>query len=113
MCFLSKRFLILQSGYFIFSIGGIFLKSGANYHVFSMGFILRYAGSILCVFCFAILWQQILREYELMTAYAWRGVLFLWTSLWASFFFGEKLTLNNMIGAAVILCGIYVVNLSD
>lgn len=113
MCLLSKRFLILQSGYFIFSLAGIFLKLGASYHIFSAGFILLYATSLLCAFCFAILWQQVLREYELMTAYAWRGVLFMWTSLWAYFFFGENLTLNNIIGAAVILCGVYVVNRSD
>lgn len=113
MRLLSKRFFILQSGYFVFSLSSIFLKSGANYSIFSSGFILRFTGGLLCVFCFAILWQQVLREYELMTAYAWRGVLFLWTFLWAVLFFGEKLTLNNVIGAVVILFGVLLVNRSE
>ncbi|NCC69121.1 MAG: hypothetical protein EOM14_13200, partial [Clostridia bacterium] len=77
------------------------MKSSASYPVLSSGFILRYGASLLCVFFFALIWQQVLREYELMTAYAWRGVLFLWTFLWAVLFFGESVTLNNVIGAAV------------
>ena len=106
----SRRFLLLQSGYFVFSLSGILLKSGSNFSVFSTGFLLRYGASLLCVFLFALLWQQVLREYELTTAYAWRGVLFLWTFLWAVLFFGESVTLNNVIGAAVILCGVFLVS---
>lgn len=106
----SRRFLLLQVGYFVFSLPGIFLKSGAKYPLLSSGFLLRYGASLLCVFFFALIWQQVLREYELMTAYAWRGVLFLWTFLWAVLFFRESVTPNNVIGAAVILCGVFLVS---
>ncbi len=95
----SRRFLLLQTGYFVFSLSRIFLKSSASYPVLSSVFIRRYGESLLCVF-FALLWQQVMREYELITAYAWRWVLFLWTFLWAVLFFGESVKLNNAIGAA-------------
>lgn len=110
MCLLSKRFLMLQSGYFIFSLAGIFLKSSASYSVLSLEFLLRYAGSLVCVFFFAILWQQVLRDYDLVTAYSWRGIIFLWTFIWAVIFFGEKVSLNNAIGSVVILIGVFLVN---
>lgn len=110
MHFPLRRFLLLQSGYFVFSLSGIFLKAGANFPVLSSAFLLRYGASLLCVFFFALIWQQVLREYELMTAYAWRGVLFLWTFLWAVLFFGESVTLNNVIGAVVILYGVLLVS---
>ena len=113
MRFLSWRFLMLQIGYFVFSLVGIFLKSSTGYPVLSFDFILRFAGALLCVFCFAILWQQVLSEYELMTAYAWRGILFLWTFLWAVLFFGESVMFNNIIGAAVILYGVFLVSRSE
>jgi multidrug transporter EmrE-like cation transporter len=109
----SRRFLLLQGGYFVFSLSGVFLKTGSNLSVLSSGFLLRYGASLLCVFFFALIWQQVLREYELMTAYAWRGVLFLWTFLWAVLFFGESVTLNNVIGAAVILFGVILVSRSE
>ena len=106
----SKPVFWLQLGYFIFSLGGVMLKFASRHPVMSFPFLLLYTASLLCVFFFALIWQQVLREYELMTAYAWRGVLFLWTFLWAVLFFGESVTLNNVIGAAVILCGVFLVN---
>lgn len=113
MSLFSWRFFLLQSGYFVFSLSGIFLKVGAEYTVFSSNFLLCFSGSLLCVFSFALIWQQVLRKYELMTAYAWRGVLFLWTFLWAVLFFGERVDPNNVVGAAVILCGAFLVNRSE
>ncbi len=113
MRFLSWHFLLLQCGYFIFSLPGILLKSGASYPVFSSAFLLRYAGSLLCVFLFALIWQQVLRKYELMVAYAWRGVLFLWIFLWAVLFFGETVTFNNLLGAGIIFSGILLVVRSE
>ena len=109
----SRRFLLLQSGYFVFSLSGIFLKTGSSFPVLSSGFLLRFGTSLFCVFFFALVWQQVLREYELMMAYAWRGVLFLWTFLWAALFFGESVTLSNVIGAAVILSGVFLVSWSE
>ena len=113
MSLLSRRFLLLQSGYLVFSLSSVFLKTGSNLPVLSSGFLLLFGASLLCVFFFALVWQQVLREYELLTAYAWRGVLFLWTFLWAVIFFGESVTLNNVIGAAVILGGVFLVSRSE
>lgn len=111
MKFLSRHFLLLQSGYLVFSLAGVFLKFGAGYSVLSTGFLLYYAGSLLCVFLFALVWQQVLRRYSLMTAYAWRGVTFLWTFLWAVLFFGEKISFQNILGAVFLICGMLLVTI--
>lgn len=105
----SKHFLLLQSGFFVFSFAGVFLKNGARYPVFSFFFLLHSAGAFLCVCFFALIWQQVLRKYELLTAYAWRGAVFLWTFLWATLFFGETLTPRNFLGTAFIMCGMLLV----
>jgi len=105
----SRRFWLLQAGYFVFSLCSVFLKSGSRYPFLSKTFSLHYAGGILCVLFFAIIWQQVLRKYDLIIAYAWRGTLFLWTFLWAVLLFGETVTWNNVIGAIVIVCGIFIV----
>jgi multidrug transporter EmrE-like cation transporter len=106
-------FWLLQSGYFIFSLFGVFLKHASRYAFFSKEFFLFYLASLFCAICFAFIWQQVLRTYDLMTAYAWRGILFLWTFFWAVLFFGERVTLNNFIGAAVILFGLIFVNQNE
>jgi drug/metabolite transporter (DMT)-like permease len=104
-----KRFLLLQSGYLVFSFAGAMLKFASRHPFFSPRYLAFCAGSLLCVFFFALIWQQVLRKYDLMTAYAWRGVLFLWTFLWSVLFFGEIVTANNVLGAGIILAGMMLV----
>lgn len=109
----SRRFWLLQAGYFVFSLCGVSLKFASQYPVFSKEFFLLYAAGLFCVLCFALIWQQVLRAYELMIAYAWRGILFLWTFLWAVLFFGESVTMRNVLGSVVVLCGLLLVCRSE
>ena len=109
----SRPFLLLQLGYFVFSLAGIFLKKGSQHPFLSFTFLACYAATLFCVFLFALIWQQVLRKYELMVAYAWRGTLFLWTFLWAVLFFGETVTFNNLVGAGIIFSGILLVVRSE
>jgi len=105
----KKHFLLLQFGYLIFSLGGVKLKFASRQPFFSPRYLAFCAGSLLCVLFFALIWQQVLRKYDLMTAYAWRGVLFLWTFLWSILFFGESVSANNVLGAGIILAGMMLV----
>ena len=110
---LSRSFIILHVGYLIFSLGGVMLKFASGYTLFSFPFFLLYAGSLFCVCIFAFIWQQVLQRYDLMAAYAWRGVMFLWTFLWSVVFFGEQITMNNILGAVIIVAGMMLVIKSE
>lgn len=109
MALFSRQFFLLQLGYFVFSLGGASLKFASRHPLFSPYFVALCSGSLLCVFLFALIWQQVLQKYDLMVAYAWRGTTFLWTFLWAVLFFGESITLSNIIGAAIIVAGMIMV----
>ena len=76
----------------------------------SLRFLLFYGVSLGLLFVFAILWQQILKVYDLMVAYAWKGMSFLWAFLWAVFLFEERITLTNIAGAAMIVVGMMLVH---
>ena len=43
---------------------------------------------------------------DLSFAYANKGVVIVWGLVWSVVFFGEKLTVNNFIGASLIIVGI-------
>ncbi len=105
----STDFLLLQAAYLIFSAASVLLKLASRHPPFSSPFLALCAGSLACLFIFALAWQQALRKYDLMTAYAWRGAMFLWTFLWSALFFGETITWNNFFGAAVIIAGMILV----
>jgi len=105
-----RTLFLLQVGYFIFSLGSVAFKLASQYPFWSFPFFFLCISSLLfCTLPFALIWQQVLRRYDLMVAYAWRGTLFLWTFLWAVLFFGEKIYINNLLGAGIIFIGILLV----
>ena len=62
---------------------------------------------------YALLWQQIIKRFDLSVAYANRSIALLWSMLWAVVFFHETVTIQNAIGAAVVIAGTIVVNTDE
>lgn len=107
-----KPFCVLQIGYLVFSFSSVFLKIASGYMLFSVLFFVFFVASMLCALSFAIIWQRVLCVYDLIFAYAWKGVLFLWIFVWSVVFFDETITRNNLIGTVLVLSGIVAVGIS-
>ena len=65
------------------------------------------------LFVYAIVWQQLLKKLPLVTAYANKAVTVIWGIVWGYFFFNEGITIYKLIGAVVIVIGVYLVVSSD
>ncbi|SHJ08756.1 EamA-like transporter family protein [Clostridium amylolyticum] len=104
---------MLQAIIVIYTTTGIFAKKASSYDVLSKEFILYYGLEIFILGIYAILWQQIIKKFQLSVAYVNRAVALLWSLLWSVIFFKEAITLNNILGAAIIIIGIAVVNSDD
>ncbi len=102
--------LALQGIVAIYSLAGAAGKVASAYNFLSPGFILFYGMEILLLGLYAILWQQIIKRFDLSVAYANRAVALLWSMLWAVAFFHEKLTPANMLGILIVMAGTMVVN---
>lgn len=76
-------------------------------------FILFYSLVLLDLAVYAIVWQQILKELPLVSAYANKAVTVIWGLIWGMVIFKESLTIWNVIGAIVIIIGIYIVVRAD
>lgn len=103
----------LQAIIVIYTTTGIFAKKASAYDVLSKEFILYYGLEIFILGIYAILWQQIIKKFQLTVAYVNRAVALLWSLLWSVIFFKETITLNNIVGAVIIIIGIAVVNSDD
>ncbi len=108
-----KIILALQALICYFSTIGILSKKASSYSVLSLKFIMIYGTILVMFFVYAILWQQILKRVTLTTAFISRATLVIWSLLWSVLFFGDKITLSNIMGAIVIVCGILVVGNDD
>ena len=61
---------------------------------------------------YAVIWQLILERLPLTTAYLRRGISYILIFVWAILIFGETITLQQIVGIAVITIGM-VVSMSD
>ena len=84
----------------------LFTKFAAQQEFMSMPYCLALCGAIGVMGAYAVCWQQVLKRVELSTAYMFKGTSLIFVMLLASAFFGEQITINNIIGAAVIIIGI-------
>lgn len=109
----TKRFVLLHLSILLFSATGIFSKlvaNSINYHgIFHVNTII-FAGLML-INCavYALFWQQNLKYFDVNVAYAHRSVYNVWSLLWAVLIFSEKVTVGNVIGTALIIGGILVI----
>lgn len=105
-----SHILLLQLGVVIYTCAGILGKLASSYELFSVPFLALYAGELLVLAIYAVLWQQMIARVELSVAYANRGMSLLWSSLWAVLLFREHLSPQNLLGIAVVTVGIVLIN---
>ena len=84
----------------------LFTKYASQQEFLSLAYCLGLAGAIAVMGAYAIGWQQILKRVELSTAYMFKGTSLIFIMLLAWMLFGEQITINNIIGACVIIIGI-------
>lgn len=84
----------------------LFTKFAAQQEFMSMSYCLALCGAIGVMGAYAVCWQQVLKRINLSTAYMFKGTSLIFVMLLAFAFFGEAITLMNIIGTCVIIVGI-------
>ncbi len=105
-----KSIIVLQLIVIIYTFSTFFGKMASGNPVMSAGFMQFILLDILALAVYALLWQQALKRFDLHVAYANRSIAIVWGMVWAALFLGENITVTNVIGAAIIIAGMVVVN---
>ncbi len=105
-----KNIILLQGIIIIYTMAGVAGKYASRFNFFSLSFILCYGVEIIILGIYAVLWQQIIKRFDLTVAYANRSIAIIWSMLWALLLFHESISVQNMIGVVLILIGTMVVN---
>lgn len=107
------NYLLLHLSVFIFSFTSVFTKFASiafreggiwNIKLYVFLFLM-----MLNCFIYAIVWQKVIRKFDLSIAYANKSVYLIWTQIWAVVIFGEILTLSNIIGLVIVFAGVLMV----
>ena len=105
-----KNIILLQLIVIIYTINSIIGKLSAGEEFMSMRFILFYVAEVGVLGIYALLWQQMIKRFDLSIAYANRAMALIWSAVWAVVIFHESLSIKNIIGILLVISGTVVVN---
>jgi len=101
-----KTYLGLVGAFLVYSFSSVFTRWAAQFPFLSWGYLWRLGCAVGVLGVYAILWQQIIKRMRLSDAYMFKGTTIIFVLLLSHLFFAEAISLNNAIGAAVIISGI-------
>ena len=105
-----KNILMLQAVVVIYTLSSVVAKFATGKELFSFSFFLFYGLEIGILGVYAILWQQMIKRFDLSIAYANRAMALLWSALWSVFLFEEGLGPKQIAGIVLVILGTMVVN---
>ena len=97
----------------IYSLSTVCSKLASQQTPNSVRFILLYGCIIGLLGFYAIVWQQIIKRLPLTTAFANKAVTVVWGIIWGAVFFHERITPGKLLGAAIVIAGVFVYVLSE
>jgi len=105
-----KNILLLQAVVVIYTLSSVVAKFATGKELFSFSFFLFYGIEVAILGVYAILWQQMIKRFDLSVAYANRAMALLWSAIWAVVLFHENLTGKQLLGIAFVIIGTVIVN---
>lgn len=99
-------YIVLIGAIFIYTTSGVFSKLASQREFLSLGYIAFLTCTVGVLGIYAVLWQQIIKRMDVSLAYMFKGTGVVFGLMLAHFVFGEAITTTNIVGAAIIICGI-------
>lgn len=101
-----KSYILLIIAFLIYSCSGVFSKLASTEEFLSIGYLKFFFLLIASLAVYAVMWQLILKRIQLSQAFLCKSMTVVFSLMLAHFFFGENISLKNMLGAALIVTGI-------
>ena len=108
-----KKYVPLHLTVMLFSFTGVFSKMASgcfsrNGLADPMLYVFLFLMLLDC-FLYALVWQKVIKKFDLNVAYANKNVYLIWSQLWAVLIFHENLSVQNIIGLLLVFIGVLVV----
>ena len=94
----------------VYSLSGFFSKKAALEAFLSPQYIFYFLGVVFVLGVYAVMWQIALKKVPLNQAYMFRSLGVVYGLSIAHFIFGESVTLQNLIGGALVISAVLIVS---
>lgn len=105
-----KNIIQLQGVVVIYTLSGIMSKNASASSKNPVRFLVFFGLEFVLLAVYAVLWQQMIKRFELSIAYANRSMAILWSMLWAVLIFHDAITVKNIIGVLLVTAGTVIIN---
>lgn len=106
------KYLQLYMCFIIYSFALVFSKIASMQ--MDVGYtVLFFGGEVVVLGLYAVIWQQVLKVFPLVVAMANKGITIIFGLLWSVLLFDEQVTLWNILGAGIIIAGIWMVSMDE
>ena len=105
--------LQLQGAVIVYSLSTVSAKFASEYPMLTLGWIGFFALEFVVLAIYAVIWQQVIKKFQLSIAYSNKAVTLMWSMLWNFVIFSEKITPGMVIGVLIVIAGVIVMNSSS
>ena len=105
-----KNTLLLQGVIMVYTISGVMSKQASASSGDLPRFLFFFGMEFAVLGVYAILWQQMIKRFELSVAYANRSMAVVWSMVWAVVFFHDAIVIQNIAGVVLVVAGIWMIN---
>ncbi len=105
--------ILLQFAVMVYSLSTVAGNMASKHEFLSLGYILFFGLDFFILGVYAILWQQIIKRFQLSIAYANKAMTLLWSMVWNFLIFSQGITVKKVIGVLIVMAGVVVMNMGE
>ncbi len=103
--------LLLQISVVVYSLSTVAANMASKHEFLSLGYILYFGLEFMILAVYAILWQQVIKKFQLSIAYSNKSMMLLWSMLWNFLIFSQGITPGKVAGVLLVMGGVIVMNM--
>ena len=103
-------YLQLQGTVIVYSLSTVAAKFASEQEFLSFKYIFFFGVEFVILAIYALIWQQMIKKFELSIACANKAVTLLWSMLWNFIIFSTGITVEKVVGVLIVVCGVIVMN---
>ena len=105
--------VMLQFSVMVYSLSTVAGNMASKHDFLSPYCILFFGLDFFILGVYAILWQQIIKRFQLSVAYANKAMTLLWSMVWNFLIFSQGITVKKVIGVLIVMVGVVVMNMGE
>ncbi|SFQ09065.1 hypothetical protein SAMN04487928_11833 [Butyrivibrio proteoclasticus] len=102
--------LLLQSAVVVYSLSTVAANLASKYEFLSTGYILFFGLEFVILAAYALIWQQMIKRFQLSVAYANKALTLMWSMLWNFIIFSQGITPFKVVGVLLVVIGVMIMN---